>query len=192
MENSFLEFFNKFKHLKLSDLRDIYRISTFKKIKAGDLIAREGEHFNYALAILKGMIRTYVLEHSGEERTVRIVGENSFAGSAACLFGKGPSFEFLEAVEDCWVVSIDIQKLKEMSNTNIRISQLWSDAVSEELVEAVKRIQFFVTLTPEQRYKQFLDESPELLQRVPQKFLASYIGVTTVSLSRIRSRLLNG
>lgn len=190
MEIAFLDFFEKFKHLKMGDLKSIYSISKLRSFRAGDLIASEGDEFHYCLAILKGMIRTYVLHDSGKERTTRIVREKSFAGCASCLFGKGPSTEYLEALEDTWVVAIDVKQLKQLADTNIRLMKLWSEAVSEELILAVDRIQFFVMLTPEERYAQLIKESPVLLNRVPQKYLASYLGVTTVSLSRIRSRYL--
>ena len=102
------------------------------------------------------------------------------------------SNEYLHAVENCKVIAINTEKLQELSNDNIRILRLSHEGLKEAFLEAINRIEFFTTLTPEARYETLLKQSPELIQRVPQKYLASYIGVTTVSLSRIRNRnLLN-
>jgi hypothetical protein len=65
---------------------------------------------------------------------------------------------------------------------------LYNEGLKEAFREAIMRVEFFTVLSPEQRYKTLLEESPELIQRVPQKYLASYLGITTVSLSRIRNR----
>ena len=66
---------------------------------------------------------------------------------------------------------------------------LYSEGLADAFLEAADRVRFFTLLTPEERYIKMLEESPKLVQRVPQKYLASYIGVTTVSLSRIRKRV---
>jgi CRP-like cAMP-binding protein len=91
-------------------------------------------------------------------------------------------------VEDCKVIAFKTREINELSLENIRILRLLNEGIKEAFAEIVDRVEFFAVLTPEQRYKRLMDESPDLIQRVPQKFLASYIGVTTVSLSRIRNR----
>ena len=189
MDKSFKEFLAPFKGLNLKDMMALYSLTTVETYKAGEIIVREGDQYPYALAIVKGVIRTYVIKDDGDERTVRIVAEGDFAGCAGCMLEKGPSAEFLEAVEDCRVFKLDFRKVQELSNDNIRLLRFVLNAFKDVLYEAVQRIQFFVTQTPEQRYKQILKENPKLIQRVPQKYLASFIGVTTVSLSRIRSRI---
>ncbi|TFV97695.1 Crp/Fnr family transcriptional regulator [Algoriphagus kandeliae] len=167
---------------------DLYKISTIKSYKAGEKIAHEGDCFDYALAILKGVIRTYVQQSNGEERTVRIAMEKDFTACANCLLNNGKSFEYLEAVEDSLVIQVNTKKFKELAQNNIRLLRFWNDNICKALNEAVHRIMFFQVLTPEERYHALMDESPQLILRVPQKYLASYIGITTVSLSRIKSR----
>ncbi|MCS5489480.1 Crp/Fnr family transcriptional regulator [Algoriphagus limi] len=191
MEKSFLEFFKKFSQLNLSDILEIYKISSIKSYKAGEKIAQEGDQFDFALGILKGVIRTYVIKSNGEERTVRIALEKDFTACANCLLNDGKSNEFLEAVEDCLVIQINTRKFKELTQQNIRLLRFWSDNIGQVLNETTNRILFFVVMTPEERYQALLDQNPEIILRVPQKYLASYIGITTVSLSRIRSRKAN-
>ncbi len=192
MDNGFKEAFNRFKFLKLTDLVALFKIATLKSYKKGEIIAEPGKVFEYAFLIRKGLIRTYVITPEGEEKTIRLALEKDFTSCGqSMLFGKA-STEYLEAMEDCKVIAINIQKLNKLCEDNIRILRLHHEGIKEAFGDAIERVEFFTILTPEQRYQRIMDESPELIQRVPQKFLASYLGVTTVSLSRIRTRLITG
>ena len=189
MDSGIIDFFKKIKHLKLQDYYSLAKISKLRTYSAGELIAEEGQYFKYVLGVRRGLIRTFLLKSNGEERTVRLVKEGDFAGCATCFLENQPSTEYLEAIEDTKVVLINAEHLKELSKNNIRILKFWNYGSMDALGEAVHRISFFVTLSPEERYLQLLDESPNLLQRVPQKHLASYIGISTVSFSRIKNRV---
>lgn len=189
LDSSFLDFFKRFKHLQLSDLMQLYKLSSIRHFKSGEIIAEQGTYYLFTLGILKGIIRTFILQENGEEKTVRFAMEHDFTGCAHCILKGEISQENLHAVEDCMVLLFDVERLKKLTDTNIRIAKLWNDSVSDAMLDTVDRIKYFVTMNPEQRYRNILQTKSELLHRVPQKYLASYIGVTTVSLSRIRSRV---
>lgn len=188
MNDSFIEAFRRFQFLKLSDLLDLYKLSSLKSFKKGEIVAREGEYCGHVFLIRKGIIRTFVLTPEGNERTIRLAKEKNFTSCGASFLYGEPSTEFLEALEDCKVIAVNAKKLEELSQQNQRILKLSSEGMKEAFAEAMDRIEFFTVLNPEQRYKKLLEHSPDLIQRVPQKFLASYLGITTVSLSRIRNR----
>ncbi len=189
MENSFIEIFKKFGHLSFTEMAKLYKISRFKTYQPGEIIVKAGDIHPYSIAVLKGVVRTYMIKTSGEEVTVRIVAEKQMTGAANCVLNNEPSFEYLEAVEKCSVIETNLVKLKDYAKENIRILHFYNDSIAEALNEAVHRISFFASKSPEERYRDLLDETPDIIRRVPQKYLASYIGVTTVSLSRIRSRV---
>ncbi len=189
MDNIIVEFFKHYSFLQLKDLMDIYKVSSLKTYKSGEIIARRGDYFPYTLAIRKGIIRTYFLNPEGEEKTVRIAKEGDFAACAESFIRDKPSKEFIQAVEECKVILVDTKRIKSLTKENIRLLRLWNDALMDAFLEAINRIEFFVILSPQERYNYLLKESPDLLNRVPQKYLASYIGVSPVSLSRIRSRV---
>lgn len=189
MDNQVIEFFKRFGFLRLDDLIEIYKLSSLKSFKEGEVIAEKGQVYNYTIGIRKGIIRTYVLTPGGEEKTVRFAKEGDFTSCANSFLLDQASTEYLMAVEDCKVILMDHKRLKTLGKDNIRILRLINEATADAFSDAVGRIEFFVTLNPEERYTYLLQHSPDLLSRVPQKYLASFIGVTTVSLSRIRSRL---
>jgi CRP-like cAMP-binding protein len=189
MNDGFIQAFKRFSYLRPTDILSLFGICSFLSFKKGELLAREGEFCNHAYLIRKGIIRTYVLTESGEERTIRFAKEKDFTSCGASFLHDKPSTEYLEALEDCSVIAFDRARLDSLANENIRILRLTRDGLSGALSEAIDRIEFFTVLSPEQRYRQLLTDRPDLLMRVPQKYLASYLGVTTVSLSRIRNRI---
>jgi CRP-like cAMP-binding protein len=188
MNENLIKAFKKFNFLRVSDLAVLLSLSSFKMYSKGETIAQEGDKFEYVLLIRRGIIRNYLLTPDGAERTVKLSKEKDITTSAASfLYGKA-STEYLEAIEETSVIMIDTKKLREASEDNIRILRLINEGLKEAFSETIMRIEFFTTLSPEQRYKKIMEHSPELIQRVPQKFLASYLGITTVSLSRIKTR----
>jgi CRP-like cAMP-binding protein len=175
--------------LELKDLVDLYKTTSFTSYKKGGIIAKKGQVFPYVIGIRKGVIRTYILKEDGEEKTIRFAKENDFTTCALSMLKNQPSTEYLDALEDCKVILFDSEKIRKLTAKNIRILRLWNELVMEAFLESIHRIEFFVTLSPEERYRHLLESSPDLIIRIPQKYLASFIGVTTVSLSRIRSRV---
>lgn len=189
MNDGFIQAFKRFSYLRPTDILSLFGICSFLSFKKGELIAREGEFCGHAYLIRKGIIRTYVLTVSGEERTIRLAKEKDFTSCGASFLHGDPSTEYLEALEDCSVIAINTAKLDKLSAENIRILRLSRDGLMEAFAETIDRIEFFTVLSPEQRYRQLMKDRPDLLMRVPQKYLASYLGITTVSLSRIRNRI---
>ena len=188
MNDNFIDAFKRFSFLKATDLVRLFRTCSLKTFKKGEMVARAGVYCEYAFLIRKGIIRTYVLNAEGEEKTIRLAKEKDFTGCFMSFLHGQVSTEYLHAIEDCRVIAINTKKLYELSKENPRILRLSHEGLKEAFTEAILRVEFFTTLTPEARYKKILKERPALVQRVPQKYLASFIGVTKVSLSRIRNR----
>lgn len=189
MINAVFQFFKLFNHLGLTDLAKLQKISSLHTYQKGEMIASVGQHFQYVVAIRSGIIRTYEVNSSGEERTTRLAIEGDFTSCTASFLENKTSTEYMEAVEDCKVILINIKEFKELTLKYHQFQNLYSEGITDAFLETTDRIRFFTLLTPEERYISMLEENPKLIQRVPQKFLASYIGVTTVSLSRIRKRV---
>ena len=189
MLESIFQFFTLFKHLGIRDLLKLKQISTQNSYKRGEQIAAAGDRFPYIIAIRKGLIRTYELNSSGEERTTRLAKEGDFTSCRTSFLLEQPSQEYLEALEDCKVILINISEFNKLAKQHHQFLGLYSEGLTDAFLEATDRIRFFTLLTPEERYAEMLEQTPELVQRVPQKYLASFIGITTVSLSRIRKRL---
>jgi CRP-like cAMP-binding protein len=189
MDNSFFEALKQFTFLTLEDIKAIYSLAKIKSVAKGELLVKEGVINKNFFIIISGLLRTYVLTSRGEERTVRLTTEREISGSYASILLNKPSNEYVQALEPGTVAIIDSDKIDRLAKNHARLLQLQNTQLKNTLAETVERVHFFTVLSPEERLLDIQKNSPDLVQRVPQKYLASYIGVTTVSFSRIKARL---
>lgn len=171
------------------DIIKIASKSRLKRLKKGDFFIREGELNYNTCVVLKGLLRHYIIDENGEEKNIRFVAEKGQSGSPDTLFNNEKSSEFIEALEDCILIVMDFRFLQELSKKNERILRLQNQSYEATISENVKYIRFLNCNTPEKRYRHFRMEYPHLEDRIKQKHLASYLGVTATSLSRMKARI---
>lgn len=189
MDKSFLDYFKKHKFLALEDLRLLYGIVSLKKIKAGEVIINEGDMFHYAVFVKKGLLRNYIITSDGEDRTLYFASEGMQTTCPETVFLNKPSIETVEALEDSFLIYLDTIKFNKLSKKRPTLLRLKINNMEKGVMHSVERVRFFTVLSPEERFVHFRNKNPDLIQRIPQKYLASFLGVTTVSLSRIKSRI---
>ena len=189
MEKSVIEYFKNFPFIGLDDLKLIYSLGKLKRIKAGEIIIKAGELNYNGIFVLKGLLRNYVITPDGEERTVLFCKEGDQTGSHSTIFYNKPATENIEAIENSVIFMLNSEVAEKIATKHPRLLKLQNNVLKKILAESVERIIFFTILSPEERFKQLCKKQSNLVKRVPQKYLASYIGVTTVSLSRIKSRI---
>lgn len=162
-------------------------ILTVKSLKRGDLLLSEGEiskefYFNTA-----GFIRLYYSQN-GEERTAYFYPEGVFISAYESFVKQEPSKFFLQATEPSTVVVIGQTQAFDLLQFSQKFEAIARIAMEEELISHQQMVASLLTQTPEERYFDLLNRSPEIFQRVPQVQIASYIGVKPESLSRIKKR----
>ena len=141
--------------------------------------------------VLKGLLRTYTITSHCEEITLVFALKGMEAASPPSLFEGKPSIAFIQALEPSLVVVLDARKFEEMAIKHPRLVRLQNQSLKRGIVLLSERIEFYTIFSPEERFLYIQKNLPELIQRVPQKHLASYIGITTVSLSRMKARIVN-
>ncbi len=155
-----------------------------KKFRLTDVgeIAREAYFIN------KGMARVYFLKED-EEINANFVFENGFIASYQSFLLKSKSLQAVETLEDCELLVLNKLKLDELTQAYPKF-HIFSKAMAEfAFITLQRRAASFILDSPEERYMNMLNERPNMLERVPQHMIASYLGVTPVSLSRIRKRI---
>lgn len=180
----------KFPYLKESDIIALFSIIEFKQFAPGEVIVREGE-YNYNLMIVtQGLLRNYVLDNDQDEITVLFTKEGQITTNYASVLFNQPSTEFVVAMESTVVGLCDHKLLEELSENNINLMKLQRDGFRENLMNEIKKNQSHTTLSAEERYLDFVKNNSDLFQRVPLKHIATYLGVTDISLSRMRKRII--
>jgi len=162
-----------------------------KRYKKGDFFLEEGKICRYAGFIEKGIMRYYI-NHDGEEKNYGFSRENNFVCNLESFAPQKPSHQVIQALEDCTVFVIsyaDLQQFYLEINEGERFGRL---VIEQVFIQTLQDLNSFYTDTPERRYAKFINDHPDLQQRISQYHIASYVGVKAQSLSRIRKRILKG
>ena len=189
MDTDFLNYFNKFTFLSFEDLKLIFTLVKIKRVKVGDVILESGAIDYNVFIVFRGLLRTYVMRADGTEITVLLSSEGMAAASSRTIVKDELSTETIVALEDSMIMIVDTQKLEELGRRHPRILLLQNKHMKRNFGDAVERIEYLTVLSPLERYLHLIEHHPELIKRVPQKYLASYMGITTESLSRVKSRI---
>lgn len=161
-----------------------------KTFGKGEIVIHEGDKSNSVFYIRKGLVRSYFINHKGEEITFQLFAERQIFGNVhAILFHEPSKFKF-EALEKTKVYFTDAKTFQDLTSAQSVFLNTDSGIFGRQILkQAFQRIDSFVFLSPEKRYQQYLNDHPNLINRVPDKYIANVLGITPVSLSRIRKRL---
>lgn len=188
MQEILFDFISKYITLTDEEKNALLSLDLFHSKKKGTILLKEGQSSKESYFVLKGCIRTYYMI-DGEEKSTAFYTELE-ALTPHAVINKTPSDYFISCVEDSIILISDADISVEI-NSKFPKFDIMCRMLSEELL-AKQQIDFdeFKTSTPEKRYLNLLQKRPDLIQRVPQHQLASYLGIKPQSLSRLRARIL--
>lgn len=188
MQSILFDFIAKYSSLTDDEKNAILSLDVFRTIKKGTLLLKEGQLCVDSYFVLKGCLRIFY-NIDGEEKTTAFYTELEGL-TPLCVFNKKPSEYFVACVEDS-IITVSNPDMEAETFEKFPKFESICRIISEGLL-AKNQSSFdeFKTSSPEQRYLNLLHNRPDLLQRVPQHQLASYLGITPQSLSRLRSRIV--
>ncbi len=187
MQDILFEFISKYITLTEDEKNVLLSLDLFHLEKKGTILLKEGQYSKESYFVLKGCIRTYY-NIDGEEKTTAFFTEME-ALTPPCVINKTPSENYVSCIEDS-ILLVSNSDMEVEVNSKFPKFDIMCKLFSEELL-AKQRIDFdeFKTSSPEQRYLNLLQKRPDLIQRVPQHQLASFLGIKPQSLSRLRARI---
>ncbi|MBL6447949.1 Crp/Fnr family transcriptional regulator [Fulvivirga sp. 29W222] len=171
------------------ELQAISAAIEIRAYKAGTILLEAGEIATECYLNLKGCVRQYYFI-DGEEKTTFFYTEDQPIASFASATKKMPSTHYLSCVEDTVLSVMSFEKEEKLYKKYPRFESLCRIGVEEQLGDYQEILAKYITSSPEERYLNLLETRPDLLNRVPQYQLASYLGVKPESLSRIRKRIM--
>jgi CRP-like cAMP-binding protein len=188
MSLNFLQYLKK--NLELTDpqLEQLFPRLHFKIVPKNSLLLRLGETRSYAYFVEKGLLRSYSIDEAGKQHVIQFAPENWFISDRGSLYFNAPSKLIIEAIEETTVIVID-------HHYNDYVSGLPGFHKKNEIIlqhhvwYLQNRIDSLLGATAETRYLEFIKQYPNLTIRVPQWMIASYLGITPESLSRVRKEL---
>ena len=182
---SLFQYFQKFSPLSKEAENAITGISSIVTIKKNKDLQLIGHTCKTIYFIKKGVARIYYFK-DGIDVTERFFFENSIIARVESLFTGKPSRKAIQILEDAEIIAINSTQLFKLYDTFPEIERLFRKIFEAAYVETVNRIEGMQFHSAEERYKALPTEAPNVLMRVPLKHVASYLGITQVSLSRIR------
>jgi CRP-like cAMP-binding protein len=153
---------------------------------AGEFLQRAGEVAKYAAFVATGCLRSYVIDGKGKEHIVQFAPENWWLGDAASAMSGTPSQYFIDAVEDSNLLLIDAPSHQLVLERVPAYAAAMRIGLQRAAEAKDQRIVSSLATSAEERYEAFLAKYPSIALRVPQWMLASYLGVSPETLSRVR------
>lgn len=188
MKNILFNFISKYVPLDELEKKELVDLNIFHTYKKGTVLLKEGQSTNNGYFVLKGCIRTFY-NVDGEEKTTAFYTEMEGL-TPHCLLNKTPSKYYVSCLEDSILVVSDTNMENVIMQKFPKFETICRMLSEELLVKQQINFDEFKTSSPEKRYLNLMEKRPDLIQRVPQYQLASYLGIKPQSLSRLRARIL--
>jgi CRP-like cAMP-binding protein len=189
-EQVLIDYVSQIAPLSDAEINTIFELIKVKSYKKGKILLKEGQCQNTCYFVLQGCIRQYYLM-DGEERTTHFFTEGQPVTSVGMAFDHKPSKSYLVCNEDCLVIEGRPEDEKIFFDKMPKMETLNRIGVEMELQKSQEALADYIMSNPEERYLNLLKTRPDLLDRVPQYQLASYLGIKPESLSRIRKRIMD-
>lgn len=157
------------------------------KYQAGDYILKEGDVCNKACLIVKGLTRSFYINEE-KDITSRFMEEGNIVTSWPSYYIQQPGNEFIEAIEDTTVACLDYISVQKLYAEFQEFNTIGRRQVEYAFFLSEQRTQMLRKHTAQEKYEFFITNHPTLLQRVPLKHIATYLGMTEETLSRVRKK----
>ena len=188
MQEALIKYINSYISTPLNQSQEELIKNTFvpKKLKKRQYFLQEGQVCKYSAFIVKGAMRQYTVDDKGVEHIVRLLIENWWAVDRESFVMLTPSPYNIEALEDTEVLLVTYSDSLDMLN-KIPLLTEWTRKLDENhAFAAQRRLSASISFSAEKLYFDFANAYPEFLQRFPQHMIASYLGITKETLSRVR------
>lgn len=189
MHKIFIDYINSKVGIQLKDSEEELLKSTFihKRLRKHQYLLEEGEVCRFAGFIIKGAFKQYTVDKTGKENILGLYIENWWVGDRESFMVGTPSPYFIDAFEDVDMLMVSREDFINKLSGQPFINEMIKVLTEKQSFSLIKRVQAAQTLTAEERYEDFQKRYPEFLQRFPQHIIASYLGMTKETLSRIRA-----
>jgi CRP-like cAMP-binding protein len=170
-----------------SELKEYMHLFKRIVVPAKTILLQEGEISNVGYFIEQGCVRLW-FNNDGKDVTFQFFFEGQGVSSIESFNLSKPSLFSIESIEPCVLYQIKKEDIQFMLSDSPKFRAKFESHIIERLYFYQRLFLSHLKYTPQQRYNQLIEEYPELIQRIPQHYIASYLGITPVSLSRIRAR----
>ncbi|WP_379964107.1 Crp/Fnr family transcriptional regulator [Epilithonimonas sp. UC225_85] len=162
-----------------------------KEVKKNEIILRQGEISDSTFFVEKGLLRMYSIDKAGKEHVIQFAPENWLLSDTTSQLLNEKSRFYIEAIEESIVIVMKDGFFESLSKIYPDVAEKNQRLMINHIKNLQNRVNALISTTAEERYMDFLKRYPNLMLRAPQWMVASYLGITPESLSRVRKELAN-
>jgi CRP-like cAMP-binding protein len=168
---------------------DIFDKLPTKKVKKGTIILFKGDTCQYGYMVKSGCLRSYVIDKSGKEHILQFAPEGWLISDIDSLMNHKKATIFIDAIEDSEIIMLHRSALENIDTLERADLIEHNTKLAKNIIATNRRLALLLSATAEERYLDFIDTYPKLVQRLPLKLIASYVGMTPEYLSEIRKKI---
>ena len=162
---------------------------SYRKYLKGQFVVQQGDICKYESFVVKGCLKTFHIDHQGQEHIVMFAIENWWAADLGSFITQTPADYNVQCIEPTEVIQFSYQNLQKLYHLIPKLERFFRIIIQRAFVASQKRIIRNFSLPAKKRYLTFREQYPTIEQRVPQYMIASYLGITKEFLSKIRSQM---
>jgi len=160
-----------------------------KKIFKKEYYYRPGKVCRHKAYVNKGCLRNYVIDEHGHERILFFPFEDWWVADIDSYYSGEPGTNFIQAIEDCELLEISKDNFQLLEKKIPKLSQWYSVKMTRRATTSIRKIEELKTMSPKERYLDLIEKRPDIFQRIPLQYIASYLNIEPQSLSRLRKQL---
>ncbi|WKL49587.1 Crp/Fnr family transcriptional regulator [Flavobacterium pectinovorum] len=170
------------------DMQRLQDMHQTKKVRKGQILLSEGQVCTVTYYIVKGCLRVYRIDENGEEHVLKFGVENWWINDGESYTTKEPSKSYIQALEDSDLILFEESDFSALLPSAPSLQKFAGEKTARSFIASTERIYEQMSLSVETRYNNFIKKYPDIFNRVPLHMIASYLGVSKKTLSRIRSK----
>jgi len=159
-----------------------------KRTKRNQVLLNAGEVNPYMYFVNTGCLRVYMLDQSGREATRFLVTENRFGTAFPSFILQEPSMAYIQSLEPSELLYINFTDFRELTDNFPEWQRVYLRNIEMDYIASIKRIESLITMSAKDRYNLLLENDPGMIQKLPSKIIADYLGISQETLSRLKSK----
>lgn len=160
------------------------------KLQRKEIVCKQGEVCNLKIFVAKGLLRNYSVSEDGNEHILQFVHEMSWTTDPESFYNNSPSKLNIEAMEASEIFAFSLEDFAELREQIPELNIFVENILTRKSMEIHKRLLMNISSSPEEKYLDFINTYPDIFNRVPLHMVASYLGLSRETLSRVRRNIL--
>jgi CRP-like cAMP-binding protein len=162
-----------------------------KKIRKRQYVLNAGDVCQYITFVEKGMLRSFTVDDDGNEHVVQFAIEGWWISDVGSFISGNNALYNIEALEDSEVLNLTKQAMDDMMDQVPQLERYFRLLMQNNIIALQRRVIAYMSLSAEEKYLKLMDVCPDIISRAPQQYVASYLGITPETLSRVRKQVAN-